>query len=276
MDDVGVYVYVGPYVDIYGFAQATFVKVQYSSPTQSLVGGYYIEIGLFLDVTLEARSDMFGVKVGTSLYNKKWQLITFGNKEVLVTIVPSNIEDTIYVENKSEDTASISVDILPKLQGTYLDITTGKTTVKEVPWDKVGLRMSSSSFVYDYAMKTINYRNLHSPKLISETCTATYHYNGSIMQFNASAQKYKEFYPFAQVKIVYYDSTQIEKEDAGQEVTVKFYSLVDGKKELMEERSVMTGTMIYNYASLDPYKYTNITWDKVPHETQITQDTEFI
>lgn len=276
LGDVGVYVYVGPYVDIYGFAQATFVKEQFSAPTQSLVGGYYVEIGLFLDVTLEARSDMFGVKVGASLFNEKWPLVTFGNKEVLVSIHPNNIEETIYIENKGENTASISVNVLPKLQGTYLDITTGETTVKEVPWDKVGLRMSSSSFVYDYDTKTINYRNLHSTKLISETCTATYHYGGSIMQFNASADKYKEFYPFAKVKIVYYDSTQIDKEDAGQEVTVRLYSLVDGKKELMEERSVVTGTIIHDYATLDPYKYTNIKWDKVPHETQITQDTDFI
>lgn len=276
LGDVGIYVYVGPYVDIYGFAQATFVKEQYSAPTQSLVGGYYVEIGIFLDITLEARSDMFGVKVGTSLFNEKWPLVTFGNKEVLVSIHPNDIVETIYIENKGENTASISVNVLPKLQGTYLDITTGKTTVKEVPWDKVGLRMSSSSFVYDHGTKTINYRNLNSTKLISETCTATYHYKGSIMQFNASAEKYKEYYPFAQVKIVYYDSTQIDKENAGQEVKVRLYSLVDGKKELMEERSVMTGTIIRDYATLDPYKYTNIKWDKVPHATQITQDTDFV
>lgn len=272
---VGVYVYVGPYVDIYGFAQATFAKYG-GTVSQSLVGGYYVEIGIFLDVTLEARSDKFGVKVGTSLFNKKWPLITFGNKDVLITIATNDLEETIYLENTGEDTASASVNILPKLQGTYLDITTGETKVKDIPWDKVGLRMSSSSFYYDKATETIHYRNLHSTKPITETCTATYNYKGSILQFNTTAAKAKELYPFASVKVVYYDSTKIDKDFAGKEVSVKFYSEVDGKKELLEEKKVITGTIIHDYAKLDPYKYANISWDKLPYQTPITKDTEFV
>lgn len=276
LGDVGVYVYVGPYIDIYGFAQATFVK-QGGIVSQSLVGGYYVEIGIFLEVTLEARSDMFGVKIGTVLFDKKWPLISFGNKEVLVSIAQGSLDEVIYVESKGEASASISVDLLPKLQGTYLDITTGETKVKDVPWEKVGLRMSASNFSYDANAKTINYRSAGGIQKGSEACVATYHYNGSILQFNASADKYKEFYPFAQATIIYYDSSKIDKEDAGKMVKVKFYSLVDGKKELMQEQEVMVGETILGYTELDPYKYTNITWDKVPHETMITDDgMEFV
>lgn len=276
LGDVGVYVYVGPYIDIYGFAQATFAK-QDGKVTQSLVGGYYIEIGIFLEVTLEARSDMFGVKVGVTLFDKKWPLISFGNKEVLISIAQGGLDETIYVENKGESTASMSVDLLPKLQGTYLDITTGETKVKDVPWDKVSLRMSASNFSYDAENKTINYSSKGGTiQKGSETCIATYHYNGSILQFNASADKYKEFYPFAQATIIYYDSSKIDKENAGKMVKVKFYSLVDGKKELMQEQEVMVGDTIFGYATLDPCKYTNITWDKVPHDTMITEETEFV
>lgn len=276
LGDVGVYVYVGPYVDIYGFAQATFTKQtikQNTTVTQSLVGGYYVEIGMFLDVTLEARSDMFGVKVGVTLFDKKWPLISFGNKEVLISIDQGELDEAIYIENKGEDTASISLDLLPKLKGRYIDITTGEVTDRDIPWEKITLKMSANNFSYAPYDGVINYRSKPGlDKLGSETCIATYHYNGSILQFNASAEKYKQFYPFAQTTIIYYDSSKIDKEDAGKTVTVKFYSLVDGKKELMQEQEVMIGTTIRGYATLDYYKYTNITWDNAPYETMITKE----
>lgn len=272
LGDVGVYVYVGPYVDIYGFAQATFAK-QGGVVSQSLVGGYYVEIGIFLEITLEARSDMFGVKVGVTLLDKKWPIVSFGNKEVLIYIEQGELDNAIYVENKGEETASISLDLLPKLKGHYLDITTGEVTDRDVPWEKVTLKMSANNFSYDPYNGVINYRSKPGlDKLGSETCIATYHYNGSILQFNASAEKYKEFYPFAQTTIIYYDSSKIDKEDAGKMVKVKFYSEIDGKKELMQEQEAMIGETIRGYATLDYYKYVNITWDKVPHETMITDE----
>lgn len=272
LGDVGVYVYVGPYVDIYGFAQATFTK-QDGIVSQSLVGGYYVEIGMFLDVTLQARSDMFGVSVGVTLFDKKWPLISFGNKEVLISIEQGELDNAIYVENKGETEASISLDLLPKLKGHYIDITTGEVNERDVPWEKVTLKMSANNFSYDPYNGVINYRSKPGlDKLGSETCIATYHYNGSILQFNASAEKYKEFYPFAQTTIIYYDSSKIDKEDAGKMVKVKFYSSVDGKRELMQEQEVLIGSTIRGYATLDFYKYVNITWDKVPHETMITDE----
>lgn len=280
---VGVYIFAGPYVDIYGFAQATLIKEtvnQKSKITQSLVGGYYIEIGIFIDITLEARSDVFGKKVGTSLYNKKWPLVTFGNKEVLVSIETKDVEETIYIENKGENTASIPVDKLPKLVGTYLDITTGESTVKEVPWGKVGFKINSNNFKYEPNTLTIEYQNYSNPRPASETCVASYYYAGSILQFNMTSAQYKDYYPFATTKIVYFDSTRIDKEDAGKTVTAKFYTNINGKKEFVEEYKVPTGNTVYDslnyYPKLDPYKYDKISWNYIPYEHIITDDTEYI
>lgn len=272
---VGVYVYVGPYVDIYGFAQATLVK-DHNKMTQSLVGGYYIEIGMFLEISLECRSDMFGVKIGTVLYDNKWPLVSFGNKNVLVSIETSEME-TIYIENKGENTATIDVEQLPPLKGTYIDITTGETTVRDVPWNKVVLTTSLYNFQYDSETQKIHYKNLSSPKPASEICIATYYYAGSILQFNMSSEQYGDYYPFAQTKIVYYDSTQIAKEEAGQLANVTIYSCIDGKTEVMREAKVYTGQKFWDYTPLDLYTYTNIRWDSdiVPSETIIKKDSEF-
>lgn len=272
---VGVYAYVGPYVDIYGFAQATLVK-DHNKMTQSLVGGYYIEIGMFLEITLECRSDMFGVKIGAVLYDNKWPLVSFGNKNVLVSIETSEME-TVYIENKGEATATIDVSQLPPLQGTYIDITTGETSVRDVPWNKVALTTSLYNFQYDSSTQKINYKNLSNPKPASEICIATYYYVGSILQFNMSSEQYGDYYPFAQTEIVYYDSTQIAKEEAGQLANVTIYSCIDGETEVMREANVYTGQKFWDYVPLDIYKYTNIRWDSdiVPSETIIRKDAEF-
>lgn len=272
---VGVYAYVGPYVDIYGFAQATLVK-EHNKMSQSLVGGYYIEIGMFLKISIECRSDMFGVKVGAVLYDNKWPLVSFGNKNVLISIETSEME-TVYIENKGETTATIDVSLLPALQGTYIDITTGETSVQDVPWSKVALTTSSYNFQYDNETRQINYKNLSIPKPASETCIATYYYMGSILQFNMSSEQYGDYFPFAQTEIIYYDSTKIAKEEAGQLVDVKIYSCIDGETEIMRETKVYTGQKFWDFTPLDIYKYTNIRWesDIVPSETIIRGNSEF-
>lgn len=274
---VGVWVYSGAYVDIYGFAQATLVK-QNSMISQSLVGGYYIEIGIFLDVKLEARSQLFGTKVGVTLFSEKWPLVSFGNKEVLVSIKNKSLEETVYIANNGENSASIKLDNLPKLTGTYIDITTGKTYSKEVSWEKVTLKTSLSNFQYNPIAQTIEYYNYSSWRPASETCVATYYYDGPILQFSMSSSKYKDLCPFAQTKIVYYDATKLDREDAGKEVILKFYSLVDGKKELLEERKVLAGSIVYSSSEieLDTCKFVNISWDKTPWETVVSEDTEFV
>ncbi len=272
---VGIWVYAGAYIDIYGFAQATLVK-QNNIVSQSLVGGYYIEIGVFVEVKLEARSKLFNTSVGVKLVDEKWPLVKFGNKEVLVSVEKKELEEEIYIANNGENEASIKLDSLPKLNGVYIDITTGETYTKEVPWNKVTLRTSSYSFKYNPSNQTIDYTNYESWKPASETCIATYYFNGPILQFNMSATQYKDLCPFASTKIIYYDASKMEKENVGKEVSVKFYSLVDGKKELMDEYKVLAGTPIKDAPKLDPYKYENRTWNMVPWETVVTTDTEFI
>lgn len=272
---VGVYVYVGAYVDLYGFTQAILSKVK-GNVSASIVGGYYVEIGIFLDITLEARSDLFKIKVGTTLFSDKWPLTSFGNKDVLLSINEEEL-NPIYLSNNGENEASISVDSLPTLKGEYIDITTGDIFTKEIPWSKINLSFTKSNFSYDPNTQTITYKNIISPKPASEDCTVIYKYKGAYLQFNITAKLANQLYPFNETKITYYDKTLVNKDNAGKYYKATIYTCIDGNKKFYEEYDVLSGNTLSNYnLSLNPYQYVNISWNKIPHKTIITEDTEFI
>lgn len=275
---VGVYVFVGPYIDIYGYCQAEIVKYTVkgvSRLSSNLIGGYYIEIGMNLEVTLEARSKIFKVKTGITLLDKKWPLAKFGNKDVLVSIAGME-DETIYM---GSDTYSATLDVnnLPALKGNYLDITTGEMSVKDIPWGKVYLTFSDKSFSYDINTGTITYKNLSSRNPDSVESVVNCVYVGPSLQFNLSSSETNESYSFGTTRIVYYNTNVLNENSAGKQCDVKIYTCLDGEKTLVDELKILAGTRVFDYGMpVDSYYYYNIHWNNVPSQTIVTEDTEFI
>lgn len=272
---VGLFVFVGPYVDLYGFAQLSLVKDNYNVTT-SLVGGYYIEIGMNLKITLEIRSDLFGVKIGTTLLDKKWPLISFGNKEVLLTIEKSELQ-TIFLENDGGDVATTTLSNLTPLKGKYIDITTGKIIEKDIPWSKIYMTFSNKAFSLDANTGIVTYKNLRFPKPATEECLVSYYYIGPYLQFNLSSNQSKDLYSFGEAKFIYYDNSIVSSENAGKMFKVNIYTEVNGIRNLVETREVVAGSVIKSLnTGVDLNNSTNIRWNKNPFSTVITEDTDFI
>lgn len=272
---VGLFVFVGPYVDLYGFAQLSLVKDNYNVTT-TLVGGYYIEIGMNLKITLEARSDLFGVKIGATLLDKKWPLIHFGNKDVLLSIESSELS-TVYLENDGGDVATTTLSNLKPLKGKYIDITTGEVKEKDIPWSKIHMTFSNKAFSFDSSTKLVTYKNLRSPKPATEECIASYFYIGPYLQFNLSSNQSKDLYAFGGAKFIYYDNSIVSSEDAGKMFKVNIYTEVDGVRNLVETREVVAGSKIRSLnTGIDLTNSTNISWNKDPYTTYITEDTDLI
>lgn len=279
---VGVYVFVGPYVDLYGFARLTLAKDR-GSAKASLVGGYYIEVGINLEITLEARSDLFKVKVGVTLLDVKWPLVSFGNKEVLLSIEGSNLDD-VFVAGEAGDldigeynTATLSLYSMSPLKGKYIDITTGDTVLKDIPWGNVHLTFSNYKFTLDPATKIITYKNGNYPRPASEECTVNYYYTGPCLQFNLSSSQSQDYYPFGTSRIVYYDKSIVSQDVAGNYYTANVYTVLDGEKTLVDSYSVLAGSCLrFVETGINIYQYMDISWNKDPKDTYVVEDTDFI
>lgn len=279
---VGVFVFVGPYVDLYGFAQLTIAKD--TGPAKaSLVGGYYIEIGMNLEISLEARSDLFKVKVGVTLIDVKWPLVSFGNKDVLLSMDGSDLAD-VFIAGEAGDlpigeynTATLSLNTLSPLKGRYIDITTGKITTKDIPWTNIYLRFSNYKFTLDSGTGIVTYRNGDWPRPASEECTVYYYYTGPCLQFNLSASQSENYYKFGTSRIVYYDKSIVSSEDAGKTFTANVYTELDGVKTLVDSYKVLAGSRLrFIETGIDIYQYMDISWNKDPKDTYIVEDTDFI
>lgn len=272
---VGVYVNVGSYIDIYGFAQAMLINTTYEKYA-TVVGGYYIEIGLFLEVTLEARSDMFGVKVGTVLFDKKWPFATFGSKEVLLSINPSDMQ-TVYIEGDDPDHADIDINKLPPLTGEYIDITTGEVVTRDVPWNKVYLKFSDRKFSHNIQNRHIIFNRTSGEDSLIAECIAEYHYLGSYMQFKISSDASDLFFPLIKTKVIYYDGSKLDKTDIGKTYKVKVWCDEEGyERVFIGESEFEAGSRPRVRWMADSTKYCDIQWQQDQSEMYVTGDTDIV
>lgn len=279
---VGVSVFVGPYVDLYGFAQLTLTKDNYRTTT-SLIGGYYVEVGMNLEIELVARSDLFKVKAGVTLLDVKWPLISFGNKEVLLYIDGSDL-DEVFIAGEAGDldvgeynTATLSLDTLSPLQGKYIDITTGEIVSRDIPWTNVFIRFSNYKFTFDMNTKIITYKNGNVPRPASEECTVYYYYTGPCLQFNLTSAQSQDYYPFGTSRIVYYDKSIVSQESAGKTFTANVYTELDGVKTLVDSYDVLAGTCLrFIETGIDRYQYMDVSWNIDPKTVFVVEDIDFI
>ena len=84
LGEVGIAIELGVYADFYGYMNLHIAKPQqyYNNVEKSFSGGYYIEVGIYLEVELIARSQVFGAEAGLMLLDLKFPLFSFGQRYV--------------------------------------------------------------------------------------------------------------------------------------------------------------------------------------------------
>lgn len=278
---VGLFVFVGPYIDMYGFAKVSLSKVgkyeelgKYISAT--VVGGYYIEIGMNIEITLEARSDFFKTKIGAKLVDEKIELFSFGNKEVLLQ-VDSKDEETVHMTDSSgSKKTSLNYKELISNSGQYINITTGKVTRSSIDWTKFYLSFSNPRFTYDQSKGLIYYDRTNNGGLVTDECIMTYYYAGPCLQFNLNSAKSAERYPAGTIKLIWADTREVKEENVGKQVDAKVQIVVDGKLYSEEIYKVIAGNRLgYVPTNLND-DYIEGEWNIDPCTKIVNEDTTFI
>lgn len=277
--EVGIAVFIGPYVDMYGFVKMSLSRVGRNpdAPKQvnaEVLGGYYIEIGINVGVELIARSSFFKVKVGAELLDEKIPLVNFGFRDVLVNVIDQE-EKTIYLNDSTgEDTFAIDYKNFVGAKGEYIDITNGNEFEKDIPWDNFYIKFDNACFSYNSQTGKIYYDRTMNNGQNTDECIMTYYYKGAYLRFNSNSINTLTRCPAGTVKLIWTDTNVVPIEAVGKtfEAKVEFY--VDDV--LVEERTqpVRAGTKLGYIAS----NYTSIgfvdgKWDLDPVTTTIIEDT---
>ena len=89
---VGISIEVGFYADLYGYVNFSLKKMHHNSTVEkNFNGGYYVEMGLYLEIRSVIASEKFGLDAGTRLFKEKWPLFTLGNRYVVYDIDSSQV-----------------------------------------------------------------------------------------------------------------------------------------------------------------------------------------
>ena len=133
LGEVGITLELGTYVDVYGYLSLEITKPQqYSSKVnKSLTGGYYMEMGIYLEIRLIARSQTFDVEAGVTLLDEKWKLLSLGNRYVACGINGTGNAEYFMHANSADIT-----DVCG-LSTTCLDLKTGEL-VENIPLSSLG------------------------------------------------------------------------------------------------------------------------------------------
>lgn len=157
LGEVGIALELGAYVDLYGYMSLEITKpLQYSSNVnKSFAGGYYMEMGIYLEVTLLARSQVFDAEAGLTLFEEKWPLYATGNRYILYSVDDTSNRE-YFMHANSADILDIS-----GLSTTCLDLKTGALT-NDVPLGEIGdfvAHVSDTTFQYSNMKLSIDGKN---------------------------------------------------------------------------------------------------------------------
>lgn len=279
--EVGLAVFVGPYVDMYGFVKMSLSRVgRFNSlpktVTEEIIGGYYIEIGINVEVELIARSKFFKVKVGSTLLDLKIPLVHFGDKDVLLDVEEKEVETVLMNDASGQDISKMDYKNIIKAQGEYIDITTGDTSTKDITWDKFHLTFSNTAFSYDSSTGSIIYNRQKNNGKYADECYITFYYTGPYLKFTSNSSNIYRRCPAGTIKVIWTDTLKIPAGSAGKTYDIKIEFVVDG--EIVEERTqtALAGTTIGHVSTnLNSSAYTKGTWNNDPSTTLINSDTTF-
>lgn len=188
---------VGAYLDLYGYAKYHVVKPEqyYDNVYQTLGGGFYMESGIYLELKLIAKSDVFKAKLELPLKKKKWPFYTMGNKEVLL-LMNKPTTPIVLTSEKGEGKVKVKMEELPAMTGTVLDITTGKKKNHAViPWGNIFMGFSHRGFTIEQVYSSeirgfdnyIQYNKAYDPSKNTVSATAEIYYTGPYLQFTKAA-----------------------------------------------------------------------------------------
>ncbi|MFI3325382.1 MAG: hypothetical protein R3Y35_04320 [Clostridia bacterium] len=122
----------GAYIDIYGYLHYNYVKQYYSGGTsQSLSGGIYMEMGLYIESYIFARSNLFEAEGEWSIVEIKIPFLSVGNQYVYLELADETHNAELSYGVLTGEYTSI-YDILPTYYGEYLDITSGDIVVMPI------------------------------------------------------------------------------------------------------------------------------------------------
>lgn len=248
---VGMALEVGAYLDIYGYAKYHIVKPEqyYDNVYRTLVGGFYMESGIYLELKLIAKSDVFKAKVEVALAEKKWPFFTMGNKEVLLSM-DKPTTPIVLTSEKGEGKVKVKMEDLPAMTGTVLDITTGKKKNHAViSWGSMFMRFSHRGFTIEqeYSSKRrgfdkyVQYNKAYDPSKNTVSAVAEIYYSGPYLQFTKGAAKGSN--TVARVQIIWADATKIKPDEIGKMYTANFYSEVDGESVSDPEPTAIGSTV---------------------------------
>lgn len=286
LGEVGMGMEVGAYLDIYGYAQYHVAKPSsyYNNVYKTAVGGYYMEIGIYVELKVIAESKVFKLKAEGILFEDKFPLFHMGNKELLLSVNEPEAQLILTNSNKKARYTTVPMSSLPAITGTFLDITTGETVRREISWDSLDLSFSNYAFEATWdnrAWKYTSVRFKHSyynydPPAVVE-CNAHVSYNGQYLQFTRGADYGRN--TVVNMKVMWADTSRIDSDRVGKLCKVNYYSELDGKRELLGSREVLAGKTagafrIEDYVST--YKYKDGKWNSDPEWTMITNDTDFV
>lgn len=154
LGEVGITLELGTYVDVYGYLSLEITKPQqYSGKVnKSLTGGYYMEMGIYLEIRLIARSQTFDVEAGVTLLDEKWKLLSLGNRYVACGINGTGNAE-YFMHTNSADITDVC-----GLSTTCLDLKTGEL-VENIPLSSLGKfypHISDSSFQFSNMQLSID------------------------------------------------------------------------------------------------------------------------
>lgn len=282
LGEVGVEVQVGAYLDIYGLAKYHVVKPdhRYSTVYRTLIGGFYLEAGIYLEVNLVAESKVFKLRLEAPLIPEiKWPLFSMGDKNLVICL--NDVTTPILFSSNGTYWGEVNIDNLPAVSAQTLDITTGVINYNaSVPWSKLSMNVSGEGFrmLYDRRGKFIRYEQPYSMSGFYKNSTAEgvgqIHYKGTSLQFTKTADP--EMSLTKSVKVIWYDESRVKEEDVGKIFTVNFYREVDGVKTLVETRKVPAGSLAGSYNTNnapDSWKYIDCEWkDQDPYFITVDHD----
>lgn len=223
LGEVGMEMEIGAYADIYGYAQYHLAKPYqyYDNVYQTFVGGYYLEIGVYIEIKVIAESAAFKAKAEAMLLDAKIPLFYLGNKEVLLSMDEQDTTVVLLSADPKARYTNLPLSSLPVMTGTVLDITTGKVKYHQpISWGNISLRFSDRAFDIKWDPSKGRYTSLTFDKAWHNTnetayieCSANAYYIGPYLQFTKSAKEGRN--TVATLKVVWVDSTRVASDRIG-------------------------------------------------------------
>lgn len=274
LGQVGISGEIGVYLDMYGFVHVNVVKRGMDDYVDSsIVGGLYMEVGVYGEVDLFAKSEVFRLKDETSLFQVKVPIFSLGNRYVLLRF---DDNDNLLLHSESS-----AVSTTPGLlDADYLDITTGDTVTGSYGKLSDFYLVFSSPYITDDNDSIVVHKDqfgkFNYPQYLE----------GNNKRLDFKVYVYYEGSNLAKARTIDNDavkvmnatwidsSLNISDNSETQTVTATYVMDHDGTKTTLAQRQMLFGEVPGSIDMSSYYALAKVTCDKDVHQA-ITQDTVY-